>query len=48
MQTAFRDGVFSKEVTCKRVVLLQKWCGNYRGTCLVDVVWKVATDILNC
>ena len=37
----------AEEDTWQAVVLAPKGVGNYRGICLVEVVWKVVTVILN-
>ena len=36
-----------EEATWKAVVMIPKGEGDYRGICLVEVVWKVVTVILN-
>ena len=48
VQTAFRDVDLAKEVTWQAVVLIPKGKKDYRGTGLVEVMWKVVAAILNC
>ena len=43
----FRDGLLVLEVTWQVVALIPKGGGNYRGICLMEVVWKEVTVILN-
>ena len=47
IQTAFWDGELAEEVTWQAVVLIPKGRGDYRGTGLVEVMWKVVAVILN-
>ena len=47
VQTAFREGELSEEVTRQAVVLIPKGKGDYRDIGLVEVMWKVMAVILN-
>ena len=47
VQLSFRDGVIAEEVTYKVVVLIPKGGGDYRGTGLLEVIWKAVAVILN-
>ena len=47
VQTAFREGDLAEESTWQAVVLTPKGKGDYRGTGLVEVMWKVMAVILN-
>ena len=47
VQTAFWDWDLAEEYTWQAVVLIPKGKGNYRGICLVEVMWKVVAVILN-
>ena len=48
VQTAFREGELAEEATWQAVVLIPKGKKDYRGIGLVEVMWKVVADILNC
>ena len=47
VQLSFQDGVIAEEVTYKVVVLIPKGGGDYRGTGLMEVIWKAVAVILN-
>ena len=47
IQTAFPEGELAKEATWQAVVIIQKGKQEYRGIGLVEVMWKVVTDISN-
>ena len=47
VQTAFQDWDLAEESTWQVVVLIRKGKGDYRGICLVEVMWKVVAVILN-
>ena len=47
VQTAFQDGVLIEEPNWQMVVLILKGGGEYRGTGLVEVVWKAVAAIIN-
>ena len=47
VQTAFRDGDLTEEVTWQVVVLIHKEKKDYRGISLVEVMWKVVAAIIN-
>ena len=48
IQTEFRDGELAKEATWQAVVLIPKGKHEYLKIGLVEVMWKVVADILNC
>ena len=43
----FGEGQLAEEATWQAVVLIPKGKGDYRGICLMEVVWKVVVKILN-
>ena len=47
VHTAFRDGDLTEEATWQAVVLIPKGNKDYRGICLMEVMWKVVAEILN-
>ena len=47
VQTAFREGELTEEITWQAVVLIPKGKGSYRGIGLVEVMWKIVAVILN-
>ena len=47
IQTEFGEGRLVKDSTWQAVVLSPKGKKDYRGIGLVDVMWKVVTEILN-
>ena len=48
VQTAFREGRQAEEATWQAVVLITKGKKDYGGIGLVEVMWKVVAEILNC
>ena len=44
----FWDWNLAEESTWQAVVLVPKGKKEYRGVCLVEVMWKVVAEILNC
>ena len=49
LQSEFRNGTLSKEITHQTVVLITKGArGYFRGIDLVRVIWKAFTNLLNC
>ena len=47
-QTAFREGRLTEEATWQVVVLIPKGENDYHVNSLVEVMWKVVVEILNC
>ena len=45
VQTVFWDRDLVEESTWQAVVLIPKGKGDYRGICLVEVMWKVVAVI---
>ena len=48
IQTAFWEGELDEEATWQAVVLIPKGKKDYRGIGLVEVMWKVVAENLNC
>ena len=48
VQKAFREGRLADEATWKAVVLITKGKKDYHGIGLVEVMWKVVAENLNC
>ena len=48
VQTSFREGQLAEESMLQAVVLIPKGDKYYRGIGLVEVMWKVVAEILNC
>ena len=48
VQSAFRGGNLAEESTWQAVVLITKGKTDYQGIGLVEVMWKVVAEILNC
>ena len=46
--TAFREVILVEEATWQAVVLIPKGGKDYHGIGLVEVMWKVVAEILNC
>ena len=47
VQTAFREGELAEEAKWQAVFLIPKGKKGYRGTGLVEVMWKVVAAIIN-
>ena len=47
VQSEFRKGKMAEEATWQAVVLIPKGKTYYRGIGLTEVMWKVASEILN-
>ena len=47
VQTAFRDRDLAEEAAWQAVVLIPKGMKDYRGICIMEVMWKVVAAILN-
>ena len=47
VQTAFREGRMAEEATWQAVVMIPKGKKDYRGIGLVEVMWKVVSEVLN-
>ena len=48
VQAAFREEKLIEEATWQAVVLITKGNKEYRGISIVEVMWKVVAEILNC
>ena len=47
IHTTFTDGQLPEEYTCQTVVLLPKGNGKFRGTLLVEFLWKRVPGTIN-
>ena len=47
VQIAFREEELVEEEMCQAVVLITKGKKEYRGICLMEVMWKVVAAVLN-
>ena len=45
---AFQEGKLAEEATWQAVVLISKGKKDYWGIGLVEMMWKVVVEILNC